>query len=430
MQKRDILEIKRGFKKDDGTLLRVCGCYVNTNKEKVTTFNESLYSLEDEVLHKYIEISKKLLSGNLGDNILELPFPLEAENGGMQQFFMGLVDSELKNDELCDRLYDRIIETLDHPDDYLILLYFGVYDVPLKTSDNLKLDESEEVFSFMLGGICPVDLSKAGLGYLKETNTIGPRIRDRVVGLPQLGFMFPTFSDRSSDIHSLTYYVKDPKDSHSSFVEDGLGTGSKRTRTENMNGVHAVIRRAINPVISECEETMIAIQESLKDKIPSYVDEDGEEVFEDDFMLTDELLVGALEENDIPGSVCQQIREEVESYLEGEALKVCDVIDEKKLKAIERQQQIENLQSEKQQLVVENKELSEELVNKTFEAVADKESQMDESSGFSQAYDIILRVKPQKAGKVTAKNVDGQKCIVIPVEEDEYINLNGVNTKL
>ncbi len=430
MQKRDILEIKRGFKKDDGTLHRVCGCYVNLNKEKVTTFNESLYSLEDEVLHKYVEISKKLLSGNLGDNILELPFPLEAENGGMQQFFRGLVDSELKNDELCDRLYDRIIETLDHSDDYLILLFYGIYDVPLKTSDNMKLDESEEVFSFVLGGICPVDLSKAGLGYLKETNTIGPRIRDRVVGQPQIGFMFPTFSERSGDIHSLTYYVKDPKDSHRSFVEEGLGTGSKRTRTESMNGVHAVIRRAISPVVSECEETMLAIQESLKDKIPVHVDEDGEEIMDDDFLLTDELLLGALEENAVPGSICQQIKEEVGSYLEGESLKVCDVIDDKKLKAIERQQQIENLQSEKQQLIVENKELSKELVNKTFEAVADVQSEMDESSGFSQTYDIILRVKPQKANQVTSKTVDGKKCILIPIEEDEYINLNGVNTKL
>jgi hypothetical protein len=348
----------------------------------------------------------------------------------MKQFFRGLVDSELKNDELCDRLYDRIIETLDHSDDYLILLFYGIYDVPLKTSDNMKLDESEEVFSFVLGGICPVDLSKAGLGYLKETNTIGPRIRDRVVGQPQIGFMFPTFSERSGDIHSLTYYVKDPKDSHRSFVEEGLGTGSKRTRTESMNGVHAVIRRAISPVVSECEETMLAIQESLKDKIPVHVDEDGEEIMDDDFLLTDELLLGALEENAVPGSICQQIKEEVGSYLEGESLKVCDVIDDKKLKAIERQQQIENLQSEKQQLIVENKELSKELVNKTFEAVADVQSEMDESSGFSQTYDIILRVKPQKANQVTSKTVDGKKCILIPIEEDEYINLNGVNTKL
>lgn len=425
VSKKDILEIKRTLKKENCTIQRLAGCYVDASHTKVTQFSETFLNLDEEEFHKYLDIARKVLSGNLGNNILELPFPLEAENGGMQQFFMGLRDSELKNDELCERMFDRIIDNYEHVGNYLILLFFDAYDVPLKTTDNLKLDESEEVFPYILCAICPVNLSKPGLGYLADDNRIGSRIRDWVVDMPDVGFMFPSFADRSADVHSLTYYVKDPKDSRREFVEEALGTGSKRTQEEQKNTVHAIIKRAVTPVMGEDESLLLGIQESLQDIITE-VDEEGEAVVDDEMELTVELLKEALNENQIPDIITEKIeaafKNEFESATE-ELPTVNACIDDKKLKAAKKEHK-------EAELISEVAELKNELVNKTFEAVAKNDAPLNESSGFSQTYDVILRVKPDKVAMIHSETVNGQHCVVIPVEENEYVNLNGVNTKL
>ena len=429
--KKDILEIKRRFKKEECTIMRICGCYVNAEKVKVTEFSESFLNLADEEFYKYLDIVKKLFSGNIGNNILELPFPKDSENGGMQQYFMGLRESELKNPELVERLYDQIIEYYDQVGNYLILLFYDVYDVPVRTGDNMKLDESEEMFAYVLGAICPVNLSKSALGYLESDNRIGARIRDWIVDMPLLGFMFPSFAERSADVSSLTYYVKDPKDSHRTFVEEALGAGSRRTDTEQKMAVHRIIKRAVAPVMGEDETLMLNIQESLMDRIPMMVDDTGEEVRDDTVLLSKEVLLDALKENNIPGSLCDDVGESFEKAFEDEEIPaISKVIDEKKLEAAHRQRQVEELVDEKRELMDQKYELEQELVNRTFEAVAKADAPLDGESGFSQAYDVILRVKPQKVGQITARDIDGRKCVLIPLDEGEYVNLNGVNTRM
>ena len=212
MNKKDILELKRRFKKDACTFTRLCGCYVDADRNKVTTFGETFLNLEDEEFYKYLEIAKKVMSGTIGNNILELEFPTAEEApGGRQQFLMGLRESALKNDDLMDTFYDLVIENYSYVGNYLILVFHDAYDVMTKTSDNNKLDESEEVYEYLLCAICPVTLTKPGLGYREDENRIGPRIRDWVVGVPDTGFVFPAFTDRSSDIHSVMFYTRDTK---------------------------------------------------------------------------------------------------------------------------------------------------------------------------------------------------------------------------
>ena len=166
MNKKDILEIKRRFKKEACTFTRMCGCYVDADRNKITKIGETFLNLEDEEFYKYLEIAKKVLSGTIGNNLLELEFPLAEEAaGGRQQFLMGLRESKLKNDDLMDTFYDMIIDSYDYVGNYLILIFHDAYDVMTKTSDNDKLDESEEVYEYLLCAICPVNLTKPGLGY-------------------------------------------------------------------------------------------------------------------------------------------------------------------------------------------------------------------------------------------------------------------------
>lgn len=174
MQKKEVLELKKRFTKNGCTFTKMAGCYIDADKNKVVNIHETFLNLEEEEFFKYLDIAKKTLSGTIHNNLLELEFPKEEEEpGGKQQFLMGLRESKLKNTELFDRFFDLVIEHYDYPGNYLILLFHDAYDVMKKTSDNLKIDESEEVYEYILCAICPVTLSKAALGYREDQQRIG-----------------------------------------------------------------------------------------------------------------------------------------------------------------------------------------------------------------------------------------------------------------
>ena len=159
MTKKDVLELKRRFTKNDCTFTKLCGCYVDGQKNIVVNIQETFLNLKDEEFFKYLEIAKKALSGTIGNNLLELDFPTAEENaGGRQQFLMGLRESKLKNPDLLERFYQLIIDSYDYVGNYLILVFHDAYDVITRTTDNSQLDESEEVYEYILCALCPVDL--------------------------------------------------------------------------------------------------------------------------------------------------------------------------------------------------------------------------------------------------------------------------------
>ena len=178
MDKKSINELRRRLKKDSCTFTKVTGCYIDDQKNKVTKFSQPFLGLEDDEYFKYMDIAKKVLSTNIGNNMLQLDFPLDEEKpGGHQQFLMGLKKSALEDEGLLDFFYDMIIEKYDSVGNYLILLFHDRYDVMTKTSDNNALDESEEVYEYIICAICPMILTKPGLGYNKTKQQIKTIVR-------------------------------------------------------------------------------------------------------------------------------------------------------------------------------------------------------------------------------------------------------------
>lgn len=410
MNQKDVLELKRRLKKDACTFTRVCGCYVDADKNKVTSFGETFLNLEDEEFYKYLEIARKTLSGTIGNNLLELNFPLDEEAaGGRQQFLLGLRESKLKNPELLERFYDMVIESYDYAGNYLILLFHDAYDVMTKTTDNNALDESEEVFEYLLCAICPVQLSKPGLGYREDENRIGPRIRDWVVSVPDSGFLFPAFTDRSTDIHSLMFYTKDTKAPHAEFMELGLGCGARRTATEQKMTFHSIVKQAYGDDVEKSGEVLMEIQQNLNDLV-----EEKAELEEDPVILTPELLTNVMEESGVAPEKAEKIGKTCAEEFAEEAPLAENVVDSKALAANEQ------IQKEKE-LVAQVEVLQQQLKEKQIEEEADE---------VVKTYDVVLRVKPEKVSQIKSEVINGQKCLVIPMAEDEHANVNGVNTKV
>ena len=228
MNKKEIAEIKKQFTPDRCSITRICGCYVDGEKNKKTELKEAFLSLSEEEMFKYFDIFRKTLTGTVGKNLINMEFPLEQEaEGGTQNFLMKLRKSQLTDDALTESFYDKIIENYDYGENYYIILIHSAYDVPGKASDNEEMfDASEEVYHHILCCICPVKLSEPGLSYNEATNLIEERPRDWWVQPPMTGFLFPAFNDRSSDIHSLLYFSKNPEELHTEFIDACLGAPS------------------------------------------------------------------------------------------------------------------------------------------------------------------------------------------------------------
>ena len=113
MIKQEISELKKLLTQNKCSITRICGCYVDGEKNKKTDFRQAFLSLPEEEMFKYFEILRKCLSGTLGKNLLNLEFPLAAEEpGGPHDLLLRLRESKLKDDILLETYYDKIIDIL------------------------------------------------------------------------------------------------------------------------------------------------------------------------------------------------------------------------------------------------------------------------------------------------------------------------------
>ena len=410
MNKKDIHELKRRLTKHGCTFTRMCGCYVDAEHNKVTNIAETFLNLEEEDFYKYLDIAKKVFSGTVGNNILELEFPMEEEAvGGKQQFLMGLRESELKNDELLDAFYDMVIASYSHPGNYLILLFHDAYDVMKKTKDNIDLDESEEVYDYLICAICPVNLSKPGLGYREEENCIRSRIRDWVVSMPDTGFVFPAFTDRSTDIHSVMFYTRDTKNPHSEFMTEGLGCGARLTATEKKITFESIIKDVIGDGDGKSEILYMDIQYNLNDKVYQNAemnDPSETNVTPEPMLLTTRDMTEVLTESGLTEEQTAAIEKNYEEVFGEDLPEAGSLVDSKLVEANGRRK-------DRLELVEQVKNLKQQL-----------EETRALSAEESEDCQVIVTVKPEKEGQIYSQMIDGKKCLIIPLEDDDHASVN------
>lgn len=400
MDKKSINELRRRLKKDGCTFTKMCGCYIDDNKNKVTNLDEIFLNLEDEEYFKYLEIAKKVLSTNVGNNILELNFPLEEEKpGGHQQFLLGLKKSGLKDQGLLDAFYDMVIEKYNSLGNYLILLFHDVYDVMTKTTDNNKLDESEEVYEYIICAICPMVLSKPGLGYNKDKNKISTLNREWFVGMPETGFVFPAFIDRSSDIHSVLMYTADSKNVHTDMIEDILGCREKLTYAQQQDVLTDMVLEVTG------EDMVKDVMDTVNIELAHVSDENPESY------VSKEHIKSALEHAGIAENKAVNIGDQYMSSINTEEVPLIgDIVPNKAQKIVKDN-------NEKELLKEEIKDLNRKIAS--IEETNDNNEQLTVDEG-----EIIITVNSEKKELIRRENIDGVNCVVIPVLESDHVKIN------
>ena len=372
MNKKEVLEIRKQFTPANCAITRMCGCYVDHEKVKQFESKDAFLSLPEEETFKYFDIFRKSLSGSIGKNLLSMPFPLESEKeGGTQEFLLRLRNSKLKNDALLEEFYDKVIENYAYNENYYIILIHAMYDIPGKASDGMEMyDASDEVYEFILCSICPVSLSKAGLSYKSEENRITDRIRDWIVDKPDKAFLFPAFTDRSTDLHEIMYYTKKPTDLQELFIEEVLGTKKPLSAAEQKDAFN------------------LLIQDTLGN--------DGN--------------------YEIVRNIHEQVHELIEEHKED--LNVLQ-LDKAEIKKIFEKS---NAPADKM-----------ESFDKTYDmAIGNQTSLMASNITAERKFEIAtpsvkINVDPDRTDLIETKEINGRKCLVIPV--DETVEINGLTVK-
>ncbi len=372
MIKQEVNELKRLYTPSNCSITRICGCYVDGEKNKKTQFKEAFLSLPEEEIFKYFELLRKTLSGTLGKNLLDLEFPLASEQeGGTQEFLLRLRESKLKDDTLLDEFYDKAVASYEYVGNYLILLIHDAYDVPGKTTDGLTMeDASDSVFEYLLCCICPVNLSKPGLSYDALANEFHNRVRDWVVEMPEVGFLFPAFNDRSSDLHSTLYYTKNPEEPHSELVDQILGATLPLTAGSQKETFQALIEETLG------QDAEYEVVKSIHENLTEMIEEHKE--------IPEPLMLD---------------KHQVKNLFEKSGVVEEKLTDFDKL--------YDAAAGEDTSLMVNN------VANtRTFEV---------------KTPDVVVRVNPERADLVNTLFIEGKRCLVIEI--NDHVEVNGVTVR-
>ena len=371
MTRKELNEIKSQYTLEGCGILRLCGCYVDGERNKITQFNENFLNLPEEEKHKYFDIFKKTLSGTPGKNLVDMKFNVDAyADEGARTFLMNLRDSGLKDDRLLNEFYDRIINNYSYVGNYLILLINQVYDIPAVTTDNIEMDDaSDEVYSYILCSICHVNLSKPGLGYDEEDNNFHDKKQNHMVDVPDVGFLFPAFNKRSADEDMTLFYTKDVSEFEDGLIDCLLDCAVPLPAKQQKETFTSLVNEALG------EEADLEIVKNIHENLEQIIEEKKQES---------------------PAPVMLD-KTEMKDLLEKSGVK------EEKLENFE--EHFEMAAGEHGKLVASNVSSGKKFEVKTP--------------------DVVIKINSDKTDIVSTQVIDGRQCLVIQI--DERLEVNGIS---
>ena len=263
MNTKEIGEIRRRIRRDRSNMTAVFGCYVNESKEIVSEFSQSIGMMSENEAEKYFSLLKRTLSGSIGKNLIDIRFSTsQVAKSEEHTLLMDLRKTGLKDEDLRMRFYKKVMETVSLDSGYLILMGCDSYDVPFKGKDDqTDSGRAEETYTYLLCAICSVKQTKSSLQYQPESGEFHDGGITNAVSAPELGFLFPAFDDRSTNIYNALYYTHSAKESHMAFVDAVFHADIPKPAAEQKKSFEALLQRSLD------EECSMDVIQSVHDEI-------------------------------------------------------------------------------------------------------------------------------------------------------------------
>lgn len=276
MIEKEIRELRRRLRPQKNNITRIYGCYVTDSGEIISKFSQSVGMMPENEQDKYLALLKRTLSGGLGRNLIDIEFRTQqVADSEEHRLLMGLRDTELKDEALLDAFFEKVVSSVSLGENYLILAACDNYDVPFKGKDNLTQDRSDETYRYIISCVCPVKLSKSALRYIAQEQEFHDKDAGWVVSAPELGFLFPAFDGRRTNIYNALYYSHDLKQSYDDFVEAIFHTQIPLPAAEQKKTFEAILGNALEETCSY--EVVQTVHEQLSDMIEIHKESKEEE---------------------------------------------------------------------------------------------------------------------------------------------------------
>lgn len=372
MNTKEIGEIRRRQRRDRSNMTTIYGCYINENKEIISEFSQSLGMMPENEAEKYFALLRRTLGGTLGKNLIDISFQTaQVADSQEHKLLMDLRQTRLKDEELRMCFYKKAMETLSLESNYLILLGCDSYDVPFKSKDGETFsDNSEDTYTYLLCAICPVKQTKATLHYVPEEKEFHDGNMVNVVSAPELGFLFPAFDGRATNIYNALYYNKSVKDNHEAFVDTVFHTPVPKPAQEQKQSFEALLTHSLG------EECSMEVVQNVHDQICQQIEMHKESKVPEALMIHKEQVKASLSE--------------------------CGVSEE--------------------HLAKFSVDFDETF---GFEALLHPKNIIDNKKIEIKTPDVIIKVAPNRSDLIETRMIGGVKYILINAEED--VTVNGVS---
>ena len=372
MNTKEIGEIRRRVRRDRSNMTALFGCYVNNNQEIVSEFRQSTGMMPENEADKYFALLRRTLSGQLGKNLIDITFRTsQVADSPEHKLLMELRESRLKEENLRKEFYQKVMQTVSFDDGYLILLGCDSYDVPFKSKDDTaQADASGEVYTYLMCSVCPVKQTKANLHYIPESKEFHDGGMQNIVSAPELGFLFPAFDNRATNIYNALYYNHSPKDNHEAFAAAVFNTAVPKAAADQKKSFEALLTTALE------EECSMDVVQTVHDELCQRIE-----------LHKEAKLPEAL-------TLC---KDDVQEVLSG-----CGISQERLAKFSVQFEEAFGVEAD-----VHPKNI---IDNKHFQV---------------QTPDVIIKVAPDRTDLIETRVIGGVKYILI--NADENVEVNGVN---
>ena len=220
MNEKEISELRRRLRPEKNAITRIRGCYVNGEREIISSFSQSFALMPEDEADKFLGIFRRTLSGGLGRNLMDLSFRTAQVAGSPEHSLLCTLRDSGLDEEAAEQLFQKIIPTVSIEGSFVILLMRDAYDVPFRGKDGRSLeDASTEQFTYILCSICPVRLTKPVLRYDAAESVFHNRAVDNVIAPPELGFLFPAFDSRATNLYGALYYTHSLVQTQEDFLQ-------------------------------------------------------------------------------------------------------------------------------------------------------------------------------------------------------------------
>lgn len=252
MNKNEVSEIRKHFNPNDDFLVlnRVITSVVDAESNVKYSKLQSFTELTEHEIELYFNTLKHVISKKLNKNFTEYQFTTsEYTEGSSQDILFTAMDTKFSD---LDTFVNNIVQNMAYSFPYAIIAAHCTYTLFHKNKSDEEDKFNEESFKFIVTAICPIGASETGFGFnfMKDEFLSSSDKTLYISKKPSDGFMFPTFSNRTSDINSVMYYAEKYKEPNISIIEAVLGCEFKMSADQEKSAFRDILTDVAEDYIS------------------------------------------------------------------------------------------------------------------------------------------------------------------------------------